>query len=106
MHFMKFYIVSFIFLLFAAVTATGKIDSWYCRKYGPGIKNGKFTWWREFNFNPRRMRPLSVVLFLILGLIVLAVPLLDVSEQVMAIAVLSVALVFSVISMLWALEKE
>jgi uncharacterized membrane protein YqjE len=52
------------------------------------------------------MRPLSVVLLLILGLIVLAVPLLDVSEQVMAIAVLSVALVFSVISMLWALEKE
>ena len=103
---MEFYIVASVLILLAIVVSTGKIDSLYCKKYGPGLKNGKFTWWREFNFNPRRIRPLSVVLLFIISLLILAIPLFNISELFISIAVLFVAAVFSVIAVLWALEKE
>lgn len=101
-----FYIVASLFMLLAIITATGKIDSLYCKKYVPGFKNGKFTLWKQINFNRKRMRLLAVLLLVVIAMLLLAVPELNLSETAMAILLLGVAAAFSVIAMKWAVEKE
>ena len=101
-----FYIAASLFMLLAIVTATGKIDSLYCKKHGPGLKNGKFTWWRQINFNRKRMRLLSVILLVVMAMLLLAAPVFGLSETAMAISVLAFAAVNSVIAFTWAIEKE
>ena len=101
----SFYIASAVFLLLAVITATGKMDSLFCKKHTPALKNGKFVW-KPINYNPKRMRPLLVAMFVIISLLLLAVPLCGLSETAMAVAVLLVTLLFSVVAMLWAVEKK
>lgn len=102
----SFYICSLIFVLLAIITATGKVDALYCKKYAPGFKNGKFTWRKQINYNPKRMRPLTVVMFVIIGLLLLAVPVWGFTEQTMGIVIISVVVVYSIIALKWAVEKE
>ena len=52
------------------------------------------------------MRPLLVAMFVIISLLLLAVPLFGLSETAMAVAVLLVTLLFSVVAMQWAAEKK
>ena len=101
-----FYIVASLFLLFAIVTATGKIDSLFRKKYGPGFKNGKFTCWKQMNFNRKRMRLLTVIQLVGMAMLLLAVPKLELSETAAVISILTFAVVNSVIAFTWALEKE
>lgn len=100
-----YYIASAVTAILAIITATGKIDSLYCKKYLPIFKNGKFVM-KPINYNPKRMRPLSVVLLLLLSLLLISVPVCGVPEFTIFIAVLSCAVVFGVIATVWALEKE
>ena len=101
----SFYIASAIFFLLAVVTATGKLDTLFCKKYSPALKNGKFTW-KQITYNPKRMRPLLVAMLVIISLLLLAVPLFGLSETAMAVAVLLMTLLFSVVAMQWAVKKE
>ena len=108
----SFYIASAIFFLLAVITATGKLDTLFCKKYSPALKNGKFAW-KQITYNPKRMRPLLVAMLVIISLLLLAVPLFGLSETAVAVAVLLVAvavllvtLLFSVVAMMWAVEKE
>ena len=103
---MVFYIVASLFILFAIVAATGKADSLFCKKYGPGFKNGKFTWRKQMNFNRKRMRLLTVVLLVVMAMLLLTVPELGLSETAAVISILTFAVVNSVIAFTWALEKE
>ena len=103
---MEFYIVASVLILLAIVVSTGKIDSLFCRKYGPGFKDGKFTWWKLIRYNPKRMRPLLVVLLVIIGCMLLAIPVFGFPEHVMGIVIIVFAVVFSVIALLWAVEKD
>lgn len=103
---MEFYIVASVLILLAIVVSTGKIDSLYCKKYGPGFKDGKFTWWKLIRYNPRRMRPLLVTMLVITGLLLLAVPLLSLPENIAAIIVLVFLVVSSIICLIWAVEKD
>ena len=101
----SFYIASAIFFLLAVITATGKLDTLFCKKYSPALKNGKFAW-KQINYNPKRLRPLLVAMLFIISLLLLAVPLFGLSETAMAVAVLLVTLLFSVVAMQWAAEKK
>ena len=101
----SFYIASAIFFLLAVVTATGKIDSLFCKKHFPALKNGKIIW-KQINYNPKRMRPLFVALLVALSLLLLAVPLFGLWETAMVVVVIIVVLLFSVIAMRWAVEKS
>lgn len=101
----SFYIASAIFFLLAVITATGKLDTLFCKKHSLALKNGKFAW-KQINYNPKRMRPLLVAMLFIISLLLLAVPLFGLSETAVAVAVLLVTLLFSVVAMMWAVEKE
>ena len=103
---MEFYIAASVFLLLAIIAATGKIDSLYCKKYGPGFKNGKFTLFKPIKYNPKRMRPLFVAMLTIMGFLVLAIPMLGLPEHVMAILIFVIAVVSSAIALTWAVEKD
>lgn len=52
------------------------------------------------------MRPLFVALLVALSLLLLAVPLFGLSETAMVVVVIIVVLLFSVIAMRWAVEKN
>ena len=103
---MVFYIVASLFVLLAIIAATGKADLLFCKKYGPGLKNGKFTWWKQVNFNRKRMRLLTVILLVVMAMLLLAAPVFGLSETALAVSVLSFAVVNSVIALTWAVEKE
>ena len=103
---MTFYIAAAFLILLAIVTATGKIDSLYCKKYAPGFKNGKFTWCKQINYNHKRLRLLLVIMLVVMAMLLLAVPELGLPETASAISVLAVAVTNSVVAMVWAVEKE
>lgn len=103
----SFYVISTIFFLLALITATGKIDRLYCNKHVPGFKEGKFTWSkRMIRYNPERMRPMSVLLLVIIGFLLLAIPAFGLSEDVLGIVILVIVLFFAMIAKFWAVEKE
>ena len=101
----SYYIVAAVMALLAIITATGCIDRLYCKKYAPGFKDGKFTLLKPINYNPKRLRPLMVTMLAIFAVLLLAVPLLGMAEQVLAIIILAIAVLFSVVAMTWAVEK-
>ena len=101
----SFYIAASVFALLAIVTATGVLDSLFCKKYAPWFKNGKFVW-KQVVYNRKRMRMLSVLLFVVISIILFAVPECDVSEVAFAISVLMLAVIFSIVASVWAVEKR
>lgn len=102
---MEFYIAASVFLLLAIVTATGKIDNLYTKKYAPVFKDGKFTF-KLIRYNPKRIRSLAVAVMLLIALFILSVPLFNLSELAAAVISVVSAVPFVILAQTWAAEKE
>ena len=99
------YIASSILVLLALITATGVLDRFNIKKYGPGFVNGRFTLWKRIIFNPKRMRFLTVGLLLITSFVLLSMQLFGLTENTAAAIILTFAAIYVLIGATWAVEK-
>ena len=99
------YIASSILVLLALITATGVLDRFNIKKYGPGLVNGRFTLWKRIIFNPKRMRFLTVGLLLITSFALLSMQLFSLTEGTASAIIITVAVIYTIVGTTWAVEK-